>query len=339
MSIYHALTPDSTKELVEGSGPLKAFVRELNYKFNVVVMAHDVEHAKHMFNGKEITNVKGIRFMMTKPDTTPVMIAKLVDGATKEGGWAQGYSISAPFISKDRSGSSDRSTRESINMKGLLKAIEKDMSVNPSHATRFIADIFEETKRYIFNKHGARYSSGVRLSEDTLKQVLSHFMESMVINASADNEIRKAYETCKRDQEQNTVAREMYNRFKEVKCHLLVVQDQMPARAYEVMCTGTGKDEKIEIHGGVKCYTTIDELHADIPDLAISMKMFMTKNSESKKNKIDNDALFPIYNDVVSRNDVFDKDLDAVSGGGYIRCLGSFSNYSFFMTPVIQNAL
>jgi hypothetical protein len=320
--MYHTLAHAKTIEFVEQRLPVKQLARELCHKFNVFVMSH----SEHTHLGKvNLTRESGVPFCSIRTQYVENQAGKEVVK----------YVVESPMVQKDKGRGEDRHCRESINLRALLKTLEKDYDANGKELD---LDFMFNERYKLFIKledraervHRVGWGSSVSIDSDAALSVLKYFFEKEPINDKAQAALEAKYKEHLVNADKKSKVVEFTNRFV-TDCLLLVKYDNCPAVVAKVSFKMDENNKiKLSIHDGVKCYAEESALAADYPELVITMKMFNTKNKVSDSNSED---LYPIKSLVSDDEDRIDTDLDVLT----IRSGRYDSNcHNIFLTPVTK---
>jgi hypothetical protein len=320
--MYHTLAHAKTIEFIEQQLPVRQLARELCHKFNVFVMSHD-----------EDKNRKKVH--LTRESGTPFCSIRTEYTENQAGNEVVKYVVESPMVQKDKGRGQDRHCRESINLRALLKTLEKDYDDNGQELD---LDFMFNERYKLFTRLEDRaervfrvgWNSSISIDSDAALSVLRHFFEKEPINDKAQAALEAKYKEHLVNVDKRSKVIEFTNRFV-TDCLLLVKYDNCPAIVAKVSFKVDENNKiKLSVHDGVKCYAEESALAADYPELVITMKMFNTKNKVSDNNLED---LYPIKSLVSDDEDRIDTDLDVLT----IRSGRYDSNcHNIFLTPVTK---
>jgi hypothetical protein len=319
--MYHTLAHAKTIEFIEQQLPVRQLARELCHKFNVFVMSHE-----NTSRGKvHLTRESGVPFCSIRTEYTE----------NQAGNEVVKYVVESPMVQKDKGRGQDRHCRESINLRALLKTLEKDYDANGKELD--LDFMFNESYK-LFTRLEDRaervfrvgWNSSISIDSDAALSVLRHFFEKEPINDKAQAALEAKYKEHLVNVDKKSKVIEFTNRFV-TDCLLLVKYDNYPAVVAKVSFKMDENNKiKLSVHDRVKCYAEESALAADYPELVITMKMFNTKNKVSDNNSED---LYPIKSLVSDDEDRIDTDLDVLT----IRSGRYDSNcHNIFLTPVTK---
>jgi hypothetical protein len=319
--MYHTLAHAKTIEFIEQQLPVRQLARELCHKFNVFVMSHE-----NTSRGKvHLTRESGVPFCSIRTEYTE----------NQAGNEVVKYVVESPMVQKDKGRGQDRHCRESINLRALLKTLEKDYDANGKELD--LDFMFNESYK-LFTRLEDRaervfrvgWNSSISIDSDAALSVLKHFFEKEPINDKAQAALEAKYKEHLVNVDKKSKVIEFTNRFV-TDCLLLVKYDNYPAVVAKVSFKMDENNKiKLSVHDRVKCYAEESALAADYPELVITMKMFNTKNKVSDSNSED---LYPIKSLVSDDEDRIDTDLDVLT----IRSGRYDSNcHNIFLTPVTK---
>lgn len=341
--MFHAHAHPEAVRLVEQNPDLKLFIKELNHKFGVSVMSYDRERHNNLTeNNPGLTPPERLRLehsisvMVVKPDGTPFCVASVGEGANKNGDKMTEYNVMASFIEKDRGRGGDKHYRSSINLKALIKLLEKDFKHNnKSVFSEYIPLLLNFAENSAREEKDIRYRGGLRMSDSTLIELLRNKFEKEELSQKTIDEMDKAYKLYMKAEAAEVEVQEMVNRLC-TEVYMLVQYKHCPASVAKVTIKQEGVGDKqtkiVSVHPDVKCFSTMNELAAEYPDLAVSMKMFNTKhNLESKQN-----SMYEISNHKFGRKDKYDSDLDFINYYATFSDYGGFNKVDIIMVPVTK---
>lgn len=327
MNMYHDLLADVAKEKIESNGALKFYLRELCHKFKLKVFSD-------YYSG---------RYLLLTENNVPFGVASLSTGQLRDGTETQGYDFIAPFVKKDRGRGSDRYTRTSVNIKNLLKTIESDIATRGAVGFSMYAtkDIYANFHNMAADAANMRYVRGISLSDKTATAVVMNYFNKEPLTSDAIEEFNKVYQRYCKEREAMENVEEACSRFVG-NCYAVLRFLNSPVIVTKV---NISKDRMLNVWSDLgKCYTTMNELAVDYPDLAVSLKMFYTKN---EKRIMDSQARIDIpANHVCEINtylpwgtNLIDTDLDVVTAENREYGLTPYSNMAYTFVPVATNAL
>lgn len=326
--MYHTQAHPTAIQLVDSNPDLKHFIRELHHKFGAVVMSYD----KRRYDDNP-DNI--IPIMLTKENGMPFCVVYTRMGNKKDGTSAVEYTISAPFIQKDRGRGGERNFRESINLKGLIKILEQDIKSN-SHESfigemipRIMHMIKEQAKEY----KGVRYNGGVRFNDDVAEELMLNVLEGVALSQKSIDMLAKTYQAHLKYKQGLKEAEEMVDRFYNTDNYLLIQYRHCPAVVVKVNLAKENNATLFKVHPEVKCYSTMEQLAADFPDFAVSMKMYQTKHNISPDNT---KTLYEIGGYVPEYNDKYDPDLDFAQYYSNVAAYNGFDKFRVMITPVTK---
>jgi hypothetical protein len=327
--MYHTLAHPKTIDLVERDPSVKQLARELCHKFNLFVMSHDDELFS-MGNNHP-------RVMLTKNNGMPFCVIRTENAQDQAGKPATKYIITSPIIRKDKGRGADRQSRESINLRALLKNIEKDWSMN--HDAMDIEQRIDDINLIRKIESAAErelkvgWSDSVSISGNAVVAVFQYLFENKPIPEESKNIIENKFKQYLKEVDTRAKVNEVINRFL-TDCLVLIKHNHCPALVAKVsMKLNENNKVKVKIHDEVKCYSDESTLSADYPELTVAIKMFNTKN---QLNSTANDDLYPIKS-ILINSDKLDIDLDVFTSdsirSGYL-CV---SKYNLFLTPAAKH--
>jgi hypothetical protein len=327
--MYHTLAHPKTIDLVERDPSVKQLARELCHKFNLFVMSHDDELSS-MGNNHP-------RVMLTKNNGMPFCVIRTENAQDQAGKPATKYIITSPIIRKDKGRGADRQSRESINLRALLKNIEKDWSMN--HDAMDIEQRIDDINLIRKIESAAErelkvgWSDSVSISGNAVVAVFQYLFENKPIPEESKNIIENKFKQYLKEVDTRAKVNEVINRFL-TDCLVLIKHNHCPALVAKVsMKLDENNKVKVKVHDEVKCYSDESTLSADYPELTVAIKMFNTKN---QLNSTANDDLYPIKS-ILINSDKLDIDLDVFtsdsSRSGYL-CV---SRYNLFLTPAAKH--
>lgn len=307
--MYHELANPKTIQFLEAHAELKKFAREMCHKFNVFVMSHDGEITKHWQSAGDVTS--SLRVILTKQNGLPFCVIDSQKCVDRSGKSAINYGVSSPMISKNKGRGSDRMYRESMNMKALLKTLQKDYDDN---AIALDLNYFFRERNIQGDIVGLsaqncklKWRNGIDTSREEAEALVKYLFEGIKINDRITYDLKRKYDNFNDEQVRAEKATEIAKRFWS-KCYVMVKLDHCPAVVAQATLTG-GKE--IQVHDGVKCYADMDEIYKDYPDFVVSLKMFNTRNQVEKQMRqhagVDP---YPIYNQIPIGFNKLDDDLD-----------------------------
>ena len=327
--MYHTVAHPQTIDLVERDPSVKQLARELCHKFNLFVMSHDDELSS-MGNSHP-------RVMLTKNNGMPFCVIRTENAQDQAGKPATKYIITSPIIRKDKGRGADRQSRESINLRALLKNIEKDWSMN--HDAMDIEQRIDDINLIRKIESAAErelkvgWSDSVSIGGDTAVAVFQYLFQNKPIPEESKNIIENKFKQYLKEVDTRAKVNEVINRFL-TDCLVLIKHNHCPALVAKVsMKLDENNKLKVKVHDEVKCYSNENTLSADYPELTVAIKMFNTKN---QLNSTANDDLYPIKS-ILINSDKLDIDLDVFtsdsSRSGYL-CV---SRYNLFLTPAAKH--
>lgn len=344
--MFHTHAHPEAVRLVEQNPELQALVREINHKFGASVMSYDFDgYSRHVianFSHLPIGDPIRLRaewptsIMLARPSGLPFCTVHVDRVNNKNGDSVVQYNVRSPFISKDRGRGSDRHIRSSINLKMLMKLLEKDVNaLDKCQFKELIPAVLNTARGVAMETKNVRYQASVRISEEAMLEILKNRFENVSLSQKVIDEMNKTYASYKKHLENEGEVDDMIDRlFTEV--YMLVQYKNCPASVATVTLKREGEGRNriniFSVHPDVKCFSTMDQLALEYPDLAISMKMFNIKhNFESKQNK-----MYEISNHKFSRTDKYDPDLDFVQYYVNNHTYGGFDKVDVIMVPVTK---
>jgi hypothetical protein len=353
--MYHTLANTETIELTERNAPMKRLASELCHKFNLVVMSHDVESMERTRAGidKEDAGVRAryedraLRLLLTKQNGLPFCVIRTEASEDRSGDEAVNYVVSSPMIIKNKGRGSDRMTRESINIKALMKNLQKDYDSNvtllhPEHRFNKL-DLGYLLVRGAESVVKSGYGTTLTFSEAASRSILEQIFENKPLNQTVVDYLKTKYDDYQKSLAKKAQVQEIVDRFM-TDCYVVLKHDFAPAVVSKVTLSKkiVGNDVKtdIRVHDGVKCYSDMDSLAEDHPDLALSVKMFGLRNEIDKNNswaKPFDKKLFPIANYIPNHHDKLDADIDVLAGHSTVSGYYNFSSCNMLLVPVGNN--
>jgi len=347
--MYHTLAHPSTIELTERNVPIKTLARELCHKFNLFVMSHDVETMKQIKGTLEdpIRQIKyedrHLRLMLTKENGTPFCTIRASESEDKSGKSAINYVVTSNMISKHKGRGNDRKSRESINIKALMKSLQKDYDIY-SYAISLDNFLKEQLQPDYGIYRAARdickvgWNDSVTVDSELSVDIFKFIFESTPFSEKTMDKLKGKYDDYLRVMRKREAAQEMADRFR-TECYMVVRNKMCPAVVAKISIARDKEKEITEykVHDEVKCYSSMDALSADLPDLAVSIKMFNTKNDVRNKSGEDS-HMFPIALDLPEGENKLDVDLDMFIESGDVHTYGKFGDYTAIIVPVAPNA-
>lgn len=344
--MFHTHAHPEAVRLVEQNPELQALIREINHKFGASVMSYDFDrycnYVSNNFSHLPVGDPIRLRaewsvpVMLTQPSGLPFCAVYVDQTSNKNGNNVVQYNVMSQFISKDRGRGSDRHIRSSINLKMLMKLLEKDLKENEKcQFKEFIPSVLTTAHSSARDVKGVRYTGSVRISEEATLEILKSRFENGSLSQKVIDEMNKTYMSYKKQEVDIEEVNEMVNRlFTEV--YVLIQYKNCPASVAKVTLKREGQGPNtvniFSVHPDVKCFSTMDQLAAEYPDLAVSMKMFNTKhNLESKQNK-----MYEISSHKFTRKDKYDPDLDFVQFYTGLNHYGGFDKVDVIMVPVTK---
>jgi len=324
--MYHTQAHPTAIQLVDSNPDLKHFVRELHHKFGAVVMSYDKR------SDREFSCI-----MLTKENGMPFCVVHTQMGNKRDGTNAVEYTISAPFIQKDRGRSGERNTRESINLKSLIKLLEQDVKSNSheSSINKMIPDIMHMIKESAKEHKGVRYNGSIRFHDDVAEELMLNVLEGVALSQKSTDTLTKTYQAHLKHKQGLKEAEEMVDRFYNTDNYLLIQYRHCPAVVVKVNLAKENNATLFKVHPEVKCYSTMEQLAADFPDFAVSIKMYQTKRNispDSTKTLYEIGGYVPLY------EDRYDPDLDFAQYYSNIAAYDGFDKFRAMITPVTKYA-
>jgi len=183
--MYHTLANANTIEFIEQHLPVRQLARELCHKFNVFVMSHN-----------ENTNRKKVH--LTRESGIPFCSIRTEYVENQAGEEVVKYIVESPMVQKDKGRGEDRHCRESINLRALLKTLEKDYDANGQELD--FGFMFNERYK-LFTRLEDRaervfrvgWGSSISIDHDAALSVLKFFFEKEPINAKAQADLEAKY--------------------------------------------------------------------------------------------------------------------------------------------------
>lgn len=327
--MYHTLAHPKTIDLVERDPSVKQLARELCHKFNLFVMSHDDQYTS---KGGDWPRV-----MLTKNNGIPFCVIRTENTEDQAGKPAIKYIVTSPIIQKNKGRGPDRQSRESINLRALLKNIEKDWDAN-----RNVIDIEQRIDDINLSRkieNGAErefkigWSDSVSISGNAVVAVFQYLFENKPIPEESKNIIENKFKQYLKEVDKRAKVDEVINRFL-TDCLVLIKHNHCPALVAKIsMKLDENNKVKVKIHDEVKCYSDESTLSADYPELTIAIKMFNTKN---QLNPTTNDDLYPIKSIVID-SDKLDTDLDVFTCDSSRYGFLNMSRYNLFLTPAAKH--
>jgi hypothetical protein len=337
VTMYHTLASQQTKDFVERNPNLKSLAREMCHKFNAFVMTYDMNP-----DAEPVYEDKYSQVLLTKENGTPFCGIRAVKAVNRAQEPVINYIVLSPMILKNKGRGADRMTRESTNIKALMKVLEKDYDNNAvkldmndviSHHMNIDRDLSYSAETITKSS----YSDRLSFNYETCKQILESQFENKPLSIPTVEYLKTAYEKYLKDQEKLEKTREIVRRFI-TDCYLVVRYEFCPAIVMKVSLSKENYTDplKIKVHDGMKPYSSMEALANDYPDLAISLKMFNTrhdlnKDVSSRKGK----NLFPIINDLPWAVDKLDAELDVFTSAKGYTGLGRFNSVQLILTPIL----
>lgn len=327
--MYHTLAHPKTIDLVERDPSVKQLARELCHKFNLLVMSHDDQHIS--MGGSHP------RVMLTKNNGIPFCVIRTENTEDQAGKPAIKYIVTSPIIQKNKGRGPDRQSRESINLRALLKNIEKDWDAN-----RNVIDIEQRIDDINLSRkieNGAErefkigWSDSVSINGSAVVAVFQYLFENKPIPEESKNIIENKFKQYLKEVDKRAKVDEVINRFL-TDCLVLIKHNHCPALVAKIsMKLDENNKVKVKIHDEVKCYSDENTLSADYPELTIAIKMFNTKN---QLNPTTNNDLYPIKSIVID-SDKLDTDLDVFTCDSSRYGFLNMSRYNLFLTPAAKH--
>jgi len=322
--MYHTQAHPTAIQLVDSNPDLKHFVRELHHKFGAVVMSYDKR------SDREFSCI-----MLTKENGMPFCVVRTQTGNKRDGTNAVEYTISAPFIQKDRGRSGERNTRESINLKSLIKLLEQDVKSNSheSSINKMIPDIMHMIKESAKDHKGVRYNGDIRFHDDVAEELMLNVLEGVALSQKSTDKLTKTYQEYLEHKQGLKEAEEMFDRFYNTDNYLLIQYRHCPAVVVKVNLAKGNNATLFKVHPEVKCYSTMEQLAADFPDFAVSIKMYQTKRNispDSTKTLYEIGGYVPLY------EDRYDPDLDFAQYYSNVSAYDGFDKFRAMITPVTK---
>lgn len=327
--MYHTLAHPKTIDLVERDPSVKQLARELCHKFNLFVMSHD----------DQFTSRGGSRprVMLTKNNGMPFCVIRTENTEDQAGKPAIKYIVSSPIIRKDKGRGPDRQSRESINLRALLKNVEKDWDANRGviDIDQRIDDINLPRKIEHSAEHELKvgWSDSISISGDAVVAVFQYLFENKPIPEESKNIIENKFKQYLKKVDTIAKVNEVVNRFL-TDCLVLIKHNHCPALVAKVsMKLDENNKVEVKVHDEVKCYSNESTLSADYPELTVAIKMFNTKN---QLNPTTNDDLYPIKSILIDSAKL-DIDLDVFTCDSNRSGYMNMSKYSLFVTPAAKH--
>ena len=351
--MYHTLANQTTKDLVESNASLKQLAREVCHKFNVQIMTHDPElidsarRSPYSDSERQARHERErTRLLLTKENGIPFCTINTNQGEDRSGNSANNYVVTSPMVHKEKGRGLDRMTRESIKIKSLMKTLEKDYDdksglLSLEYLFNNRIDLFRQVKQGADNIAKLGYTERLLFDSKTCESLLKQMFEGQVLNDSVVDYMKRKYEEHLSNQRKFEIANEISNRFL-TECYLVLRYQFCPTVVAKVTLEkhiiGNDFKVKVKVHDEVKCYSSMNELSTDNTELAISLKMFMTRNeTEVNKRTSPTEEFFPIAHELPWRMDKLDVDLDVLAYSNNYTGLGQFSHFQTFLVPVIKN--
>lgn len=350
--MYHTLAHPTTIELTERNAPMKGLVRELCHKFNVFVMTHDLDLMAATTNNPIDDPVRQIRFedrhlrlLLTRENGMPFCVT-YIDHQEKDGKVVPCYNVISPMISKNKGRGSDRKSRESIHIKALMKSLEKDYdtgsrSLDLRYFLEHDVSAFPSICRSADSLAKIGWGNSISLGSDPTIGVLKYIFEDQPLSNEVRDKLKDEYNSYLKILSKKAMSKEISDRFV-TDCYVVLRHYMTPAIVAKIsfhknINSVTGETNvDIKVHDGVKCYADMDALAADLPDLAVSIKMFSTKN-QIKTNTNRECSLFPIATQLPNNEDKLDTDLDVYVENNGMSGFSNFGHYDLLITPVTNN--
>lgn len=353
--MYHTLANPETVELTERNPNMKQFARELCHKFNLFVMAHDAEVIERVRKGNTCKDNpellrrqedRNLRLVLTKENGLPFCAIHIGDTQDRAGKLVPNYVIVSPIILKEKGRGNERMTRESIKIKALMKSLQKDYDdrsslVSIQHRVSNLNIDFNLQKGA---EQAVKGGMNITMSfnEGASRAILEQLFENKPLAQNMIDYLKTKYDEYQKFLDKKAQAKEIVDRFM-TDCYLILRHDYGPAIVAKVNVSSellpNSKDYrvKITIHDGMKCYSEMDSLAEDHPDLALSIKMFGVRHQNINKNdwlKPKDTTMFPITEYLPCHYDRLDADLDVLTHHTNQTGFHTFSNCSFYLTPV-----
>lgn len=350
--MFHTHAHPEAVRLVEQNPELQALIREINHKFGASVMSYDFyrysnyvsDNFSHLPVGDPIRLRAewSIPIMLTRPNGLPFCVVHVSQGNNKNGDSVTEYNVTSQFISKDRGRGSDRHIRSSINLKMLMKLLEKDLKENEKcQFKEYIPAVLNTARGSAMEAKGVRYQPSVRISEEAVLEILKSRFENGSLSQKVIDEMNKTYASYKKHLAGEVEVDDMIDRlFTEV--YMLIQYRYCPVSVAKVTLKQEGQSPNriniFSVHPDVKCFSTMDQLAAEYPDLVVSMKMFNTKhNFESEQSKMYESKMYEISNHKFTRKDKYDPDLDFVQFYSNLNYYCGFDKVDVIMVPVMKH--
>jgi hypothetical protein len=333
--MYHTLAHPKTIDLLESIPSTKALARELCHKFNLFVMSHDEDY---MTNFSKHNTISYARIMLTHQNGMPFGVIRTENTEDKSGKSAINYVVVSPIIQKSKGRGSERHTRESINLRSLLKNIEQDHRFN--HKSLDIIRFFDSQGLYnrlvsrAEHKFKYGYSDSISISGSTAVSVFEYFFNNKAVSEESKNILETKFKQYLKEVDKKAKVDEVVNRFIP-DCFMLIKQRHCPALVAKVsLLNKEDKNNKfyLEVQGDVKCYSEESALSADYPELSVAVKMFNTKH---QLNVVENNDLYPIQSMMIESDDL-DIDLDVYTSYSKHNGFDGVAKYNLFLTPVTK---
>lgn len=350
--MYHTLANAETIELTERNPDIKLLARELCHKFNLFVMAHDAEVMERARSGlaKEDPVMlrkyedRNLRLLLTKQNGLPFCAIRTEASEDRSGNNAVNYVVTSSMIHKDKGRGADRMTRESINIKALMKNLQKDYDANGTklHADYKLGklDIGYQIIRGVEFAMKGGLGRTLSFSDTASQSILEHVFEKKPLDQTVLDYLKTKYDEYQKSLVKKAQVQEIIDRFM-TDCYVVLKHDFLPAIVGKVTLSKNivNNDVKIDVrvHDEVKCYSDMDSLAADYSDLALSIKMFGIKNEIEKNNgwaKSQDKVMFPIANYLPNHFDKLDIDLDTLTYHSKTEGFYNFSPYNLLLVPV-----
>lgn len=344
--MFHTHAHPEAVRLVEQNPELQALVREINHKFSASVMSYDFDvysrYVTDNFSHLPVDDPIRLRtewsvpVMLARPNGLPFCVVHVDQTSKQNGDTVVQYNVRSPFISKDRGRGSDRHIRSSINLKMLMKLLEKDVNaLDKCQFKEHIPSVLNTARGSAMEIKNIRYQASIRISEEAVLEILKSRFENVSLSQKVIDEMNKTYASYRKHLASEAEVDDMIGRlFTEV--YVLIQYRYCPASVARVTLKQEGQSPNriniYSVHPDVKCFSTMDQLALEYPDLAVSMKMFNTKhNFQNKQNK-----MYEISNHKFTRKDAYDPDLDFVQYYVNNHTYGGFNKVDVIMVPVMK---
>lgn len=346
--MFHTHAHPEAVRLVEQNPELKTFVKELNHKFGVSVMSYDkdyhdncIESFKHlsMDDPIRLRTERSVRIMTARPNGTPFGVIYVDSNTGRSNETKTQYNMISSFIRKERGRGSDQHHRSSINLKMLMKLLESDVRQNDYENFTFkepLPVVLNFAENSLKEMKNLRYRNGIAFSSSVVLEILQSRFENAELSQRSIDEMDTAYKTYLKEKAATAEMQEVFGRlFTEV--YMLVQYRFLPAVVAKVTLkregTSSNPTTSFSFHPDVKCFSTMDQLSAEYPDLAVSMKMFNTKHNFNNERS----DMYEISHHKFYRKDKYDIDLDFVQYYSNINYYGRFDKVDVIIVPVMKH--